>query len=191
MRHRSIIRYLSIATLSFFCFIFAVSPSHAQSDDKKEKELERRASPLSISKVKHDDTYLKITYSRPQKKGRDIFGELVPYDKIWRTGANEATEITITQPVELAGNEVEAGTYALFTIPHKDQWTIVLNNELGQWGAYKYNKSKDYLRFKVPSKKLDETVEVFTINFSKPKNNQTTLSMKWDKTAVEIPVSFN
>jgi hypothetical protein len=152
--------------------------------------LDRRKSPLSIAKVQHDDTYLKVTYSRPQKEGRTIFGELVPYDKIWRTGANEATEITITRTIQLAGKKVEPGTYALFTVPHKKEWTVILNNDLGQWGAYKYNKSKDYLRVKVPSQQLEESVEAFTINFSKPKNNETKMTLKWDKTGVEVPISF-
>lgn len=171
-----------------FILLFSMGTIFAQADE--EEDLERRKSPLSIAKINHNDTYLKITYSRPTKKGRKIFGDLVPYDKIWRTGANEATEITITQPIQFAGKKVEPGTYSIFTIPAEQKWTVVLNEEKGQWGAYKYNKKKDYLRVQVPSKKLDETVEAFTIEFSKPENNSTILSMMWDQTKIDIPIQF-
>lgn len=168
--------------------LFTTSSLFAQM--KEESGLERRTSPLSIAKVNHNDTYIKITYSRPQKEGRTIFGELVPFDKVWRTGANEATEITITEPIQFAGKQVEAGTYALFTIPQQKKWTVILNKDLGQWGAFKYNKSKDYLRVEVPTQSTEKTVEVFTINFSKPADNKTTLSLMWDQTRVDIPIQF-
>ncbi len=171
-----------------FILLFSAGTVFAQAEE--EEGLERRKSPLSIAKINHSDTYIKITYSRPTKRGRKIFGDLVPYDKIWRTGANEATEITVTQPIQFAGKNVEPGTYSLFTIPNHKNWTVILNEEKGQWGAYKYNKKKDYLRVQVPSKKLDKTIEAFTMEFSKPDNNSTTLSIMWDQTQVNIPIKF-
>lgn len=158
-------------------------------DDEKEKP-ERRKSPVRIAQVKHNDTYIKVVYGQPYKRGRDIFGELVPYNKVWRTGANEATEITVTKDITFGGEKVESGTYALFTIPGKEEWTVILNNELGQWGAYEYNKEKDYKRFTVPAETMDETVEAFTMKFAEPEDANTTLSLKWDQTKVQIPVKF-
>src|SRR5690606_27838717 len=93
-----------------------------------------RPSPLAIVTARYKDSYLKITYSQPHKKGREIFGELVPYGKVWRTGANEATEITISKAIQVNGTLLKAGTYTLFTIPNKAQWTIIINQGVGLWG---------------------------------------------------------
>ena len=85
-----------------------------------------RPSPIQIVTARYKETYLKITFSQPQKKGRQVFGKLVPYDQIWRTGANEATEITITKDILINQQPLKAGTYSLFTIPSKDKWTIII-----------------------------------------------------------------
>ncbi|MEQ9413416.1 MAG: DUF2911 domain-containing protein, partial [Cyclobacteriaceae bacterium] len=111
----------------FFCSILLVmnyDASHAQ---------EQRTSPLSITTSRYKDTYVKIVYSQPQKKGRAIFGKLVPYGKVWRTGANEATEITITGDILVDGKELKAGTYSIFTIPNENTWTVIFNTDLGLW----------------------------------------------------------
>src|SRR6476620_592795 len=94
---------------------------------------------------------IKITYGRPYKKGRDIFGGLEKYGKVWRTGADSATHITFKKDGTFGGKPVKAGTYTLFTIPNEKEWTIILNGELKQWGAFSYeqNKSKDVLQFNV------------------------------------------
>lgn len=163
----------------------------AQLDVYGQEALKARPSPLELVTMKYDDTYVKVTYGRPHKRGRDIFGEdsLVPYGKIWRTGANEATEITITGDIKMAGNEVKAGTYTLFSIPEKDKWTIILNSELGQWGAYNYNEDFDVLRFSVPTSSTDVVYEPFTIEFEQH-DHTTNILMMWDKTKVEIPIEF-
>jgi hypothetical protein len=154
-----------------------------------QEALKPRPSPMYMTTIKYDDTYVKITYGRPHKRDRDIFGGLVPYGEIWRTGANEATELTATGDIKLAGNLVEEGTYSLFTIPKEEEWTIILNNALGQWGAYDYNPDKDVLRFEVPVEETDVIYEPFTIEF-KQDNSNAYLEMKWDRTKVSIPVSF-
>ena len=129
---------------------------------------------------------VKVSYGRPYKKGREIFGGLEKYGKVWRTGADEATEITFTKDVTFGGKPVKAGTYTLFTIPDQNEWTVILNSQLGQWGAYDYekNKSKDILQFKVPVKKLSAPVEQLTIRFV-PGN----MVIEWDQTQVSIPVT--
>ena len=148
-----------------------------------------RPSPLAIAAMRYKDAYIKITYSQPLKREREIFGKLVPYGQVWRTGANEATEITLTLDVMINNQIVKAGTYSLFTIPNADQWTIILNNDLGMWGAYNYNDKFDVLRFNAPVTQNPTFYEAFTISFDQ-KNEMADLLMMWDKVKVKIPVKF-
>jgi len=133
-------------------------------------------------------SFMRVIYSRPQKKGRDVFGELVPYGKVWRTGANEATEITFYENVNFGGKEIKAGTYSLFTIPNQENWTIILNKELNQWGAYRYDESKDVARVEVKTMKTAADVETFSMTTRKLKDGVYGLLLAWDDTYVEIPV---
>lgn len=155
----------------------------------------RRKSPIAIAKTLHQpsDTYIKIVYGQPYKRGRDIFGQLVPYGEVWRTGANEATEITSTQDILFAGKRLEAGTYALFTIPRGDNapWTIILNNKLGQWGAFEYQATYDEFRVHVPATRKETATEAFTIEFSEITGDSTSIIMQWDHTEVTIPIIFS
>lgn len=130
---------------------------------------------------------ISVTYGRPYKKGRDIFGGLEPYGKVWRTGADAATEVTFKKDGTFGGKAVKAGTYTLFTIPNATEWTVILNSELKQWGAFSYdkNKSKDVLQFNVPAKKLDNVVEQLTIRVPSK-----SMIIEWDKTQITIPTSF-
>lgn len=131
---------------------------------------------------------VKVTYGRPYKKGREIFGGLEKYGKVWRTGADEATEITFAKDATVGGKPVKAGTYTLFTIPEENEWTIILNGQLGQWGAYEYDKHKvkDVLQVKAPAKKLSTPVEQLTIRFESGN-----MIIEWDTTQVAVPVAFN
>jgi hypothetical protein len=174
---------------SVFCTALLAVMLLLFNEAQAQEPVKARPSPLEVVTMKWEDTYVKITYSRPHKRGRTIFGELVPYDKIWRTGANEATELTTTGDIKLAGNEVPAGTYTVFTIPQKDKWTIILNSDLGQWGAYRYDEEKDVARFDVPTKQLSSTYESFTIEFEQTAS-EVLLKMMWEQTGVEIPVTF-
>jgi len=152
-------------------------------------QVERRASPLSVVTSRYKDTYLKITYSQPQAKGRVVFGGLVPYGKVWRTGANEATELTVTYPITVNGVQIDAGTYAIFTIPNKDKWTIVFNSDLGLWGSYNYNEKKDVIRFDVPVQRLSQPEEAFKIQIG-PLNNKAIVSMSWEHTQVSFEILY-
>lgn len=131
---------------------------------------------------------IEISYSRPSMRGRVIFGDLVPYDKVWRTGANSATKIKIGEDMEIGGQQIKAGEYALYTIPGKTEWEIILNKGTGNWGAYGYNTSDDVARFKVKSKMLDKNVQTFTINITNITYNSCKLEMEWEKTKVVIPI---
>ena len=133
---------------------------------------------------------IKVYYSRPQKKGREIFGAKVPYGKVWRTGANEAVEFKAYKDISLAGKSLKAGTYSLFTIPEENQWTIIINQELDYWGAYSYQEEKDVLRVTVPSANLDNMVETFSIRFEELEENQAVMRMAWDHTLVEVPIAY-
>lgn len=130
---------------------------------------------------------IEVKYSRPAAKGRKVFGDLVPYNKLWRTGANAPTFITFTDAVEIQGKKVDTGTYALYTIPGTDSWEIILNKGLKNWGSDGYKESEDVLRFKVKSNKLSNNVENFTLQFSDIKPETCSLDIMWEKTSVSIP----
>lgn len=132
-----------------------------------------------------ESAVIRVVYGRPQMKGREVFGNLIDYDEVWRTGANEATEIKLYQDVSFAGKKLKAGTYALFTIPGKKEWTIIFNSDLNHWGAYSYNEAKDVLRVKVNSKSSKEQVEAFSIQFT-----DNAMNLAWDKTIVEVPIKY-
>ena len=151
--------------------------------------LKLRPSPLAITSVRYRDNYIKITYSQPQRNNREIFGQLVPYGKVWRTGANEATEITTTKDIKINHYTLTAGTYSLFTIPEKDKWIVIINSDVGLWGAYNYNADKDVVRFEVPVQASDRTYEPFTIMFDH-RNEVADLLLLWDKTKLLIPIVF-
>lgn len=139
--------------------------------------------------VKND--WMSVTYGQPMKKGRVIFSEtgLVPFGQIWRTGADEATEVTLTKDCMFAGHQLKAGTYTLITKPGKAEWTVILNSKLGQWGAYDYEKNiaTNVIEGTAAVKQLDKVVETFTITLEKD-----AIVLSWDQTSVIIPVkSFN
>lgn len=158
--------------------------------DSKAASLIARKSPIVIARVLNDGTYIKVVYGQPYKRGREVFGNLVPYGEVWRTGANEATELTVTGPILFGGDSLDTGTYSLFSIPNPSRWTIILNNRLGQWGAYDYDSTSDYLRVQVPVEKLDETVEAFSIQFGEVANDTTSMIMKWDRSRIAVPIQF-
>lgn len=165
-------------TLAVFLFSQAVLAQEAAPE---------RISPASFATLRYKDSYIKVTYCQPRKRGRDIFGGLVPYGQVWRTGANEATEITLTKDAFINGMMITAGTYSIFTIPDKEKWVIILNKELGLWGSYNYNYKNDLLRFEVPVQADPNLTESFTIKFDQ-RNNVADLLLLWDKTKISIPV---
>jgi hypothetical protein len=133
---------------------------------------------------------IRVIYSRPSKNGREIFGQVVPFHKVWRTGANEASEIKFYRDVELNGKPVKAGTYSLFTMPDEKEWDIILNSDLDYWGAFSYDYHHDVVSVKAPSKSLPDPVENFTIQFKSTGANQGLMQLAWDKTLVEVPFTF-
>jgi hypothetical protein len=148
----------------------------------------KSASPEATASYQNNDLKIEVKYCRPSKKGRVIFGELEPYGKVWRTGANEATEISVSKPVLFGGKPLQPGTYTLFTIPQKDNWTIILNSVLDQWGAFTYDETKDVLRVQAPADSTAEVTELFTIDFVEAGNTTTHMRLMWDQTKVQVPI---
>jgi hypothetical protein len=147
------------------------------------------ASPAATFKQRVGITDISVEYSRPSMKGRTIFGGLVPYGEVWRTGANSATKITFSTPVKFGGADVAAGTYALFSIPGKDEWTVILNNVTGQWGSYAYNADNDVARVTVKPTTQPNAVETFSIGMSDlSSGNGVTLYLLWEKTRAAVKI---
>jgi hypothetical protein len=146
------------------------------------------ASPMDlvIYKNQNDEVVARIIYSRPQKRDREVFGKLVPYGEVWRTGANEATELTLYKDMKVANVTVDAGTYSIYTIPNENEWTVILNNSVHSWGAYEYTDEQDLVRIKVPVKKAANTIEAFSMAFA-PTENGASLFMGWDDRYIEVP----
>ncbi len=171
----------------FLCLLLFFAASSI--DVLGQEVVKPRPSPMAMAAIRYKDAYIKITYSQPQKRGREIFGKLVPYNEVWRTGANEATEITTTKNIQINGTLLRAGTYSIFTIPQKDKWTIIINSEVGLWGAYNYNSKLDVMRFDVPVTTSDVVYESFTMEFNH-RNDVADLLLNWDKTKVSVSVKF-
>jgi hypothetical protein len=149
-------------------------------------------SPEAEATFQQNGFKIGITFCQPAKKGRLLFGReqdkaLVPYNKVWRTGANEATVFTLTKNVQIAGTPIQAGTYSLWTIPGPGNWQVVINQESGQWGT-EYNDGKDLARIEVPIRIKTPVTENFTIYFEE-KENGANMILSWDQTEAVIPIT--
>jgi hypothetical protein len=132
----------------------------------------------------------RIVYSRPQKAGRIVFGELVEYGKVWRMGANEATEIEFFQHVKIGGKKIQKGRYTLYAIVTESKWTIIVNKDTDTWGSFKYDAKKDVVRTDVPVEKTTEITESLSMVFEKSATGGCNLIVAWDNVKVSIPVSI-
>lgn len=165
-----------VATIAFSIQSFS---GFAQEDKSK-----RPSPPANVSEEVGNAT-ITIDYSQPGVKGRTIWGDLVPYGKVWRTGANEATTFEVSNDVKIEGKPLKAGKYALFTIPDKDQWTIIFNSVPDQWGAFNYDPSKDILKVDVKPQKSPEMTERMTFKI----NKNGTVALLWENLEVDFKVS--
>ncbi len=157
---------------------------------KKTKSL----SPEEEVSYSEGDLKLKVLYNRPSKRGRKIFGELVPYGQVWRTGANEATTFETNKSLTVDGKKLGPGKYTLWTIPDSTSWTVIFNSEQGQWGINhtgeaNRNPSLDVLRVPIHAVIQDRTFEQFTIAFEKV-GEEVELVLLWDNTVVAVPFSY-
>jgi len=131
---------------------------------------------------------IELTYSRPSAKGRKVFGDVVPDGKLWRTGANAATKIFFSEPVEIGGKKLDSGTYVLYTIPNIDSWEIILNKGLTNSGVDGYKESEDIVRFKTEPVKTKSMMETFTMQFADVKPETCVLQLMWENKLVNIPI---
>ncbi|UQD57603.1 DUF2911 domain-containing protein [Flavobacterium sp. K5-23] len=172
-----------IATMAFAFTTLLSSNMNAQ----KFPDLDK--SPMDVASFptdyKNADKIAKVTYSRPVLKGRNV-SELAPNGKVWRTGANEATEITLYKDMKLGQTKIKAGTYTFYAIPEKDTYTIIINKDLNVWGSYFYKVENDVARLVVPVTEGKESLEAFSMVFSKS-DNGIILNMGWDKVRVAVP----
>lgn len=140
----------------------------------------------------NDKALIRVIYSRPFKNNRVVFGNLVPYGKVWRTGANESTEIKFYENATIMGKVIPAGTYSMFTIPNEKSITIIFNKELDQFGHYSYKQELDVLRVDVPMNEQAESIENFTIQFNQVDDlvKNASMILAWDTTVVVLPITF-
>lgn len=153
----------------------------------------RSHSPLDTAEISTDNLNVSVTYCRPYKKGRLIFGEenndaLVPFGKYWRLGANDATEITISSDINFAGKPLKAGSYRMYAVPGANNWEVSLNSETGEFGYFEPNYDLDVLKVQVPVQTMQDEVEQFTINLSSD-STAVTMDFVWDKTKVSVPIT--
>lgn len=144
-----------------------------------------KKSPKATAQATQNGITVKVIYSQPSKKGRSIFGGVVKYDKVWRTGANAATIIELAQDVRLAGNRLAKGRYSLYSIPTPTDWTIIINRRTGQWGV-SYKEAADVLRFTAQTRTYNSTAEQFFISFE-PQPGGLNMLLTWDETQVVVP----
>ena len=161
----------------------AVSAQEFSGIDKSPMDMAAYPTDYKVS-----EKAVRIIYGRPQLKGRSM-EELAPTGKVWRTGANEAPEITFYKDVKFGGKDIKAGTYSLFTIPGESEWTVILNKNLNQWGSYFYDEASDVARITVPNGSDAASLEEFSIAF-KDVDGGVHLVMGWDKTRVAVPITM-
>jgi len=133
-------------------------------------------------------SFISVDYSRPSVRNRIIFGDIVPFDKPWRTGANASTKLTFGEDVNFGGTEVKAGTYSLYTIPNSKEWTVILNKELDITNAANFKTENDVARLKIQSLKSDKKIETLTISIDNITTNSANLNLTWENTSITIPI---
>lgn len=182
-------------TSVFICLLFVYSFSFSQSArlpevDKSPLDMSYYPNNYPVLKIQNKATeqlVARVLYSRPQKQGRKIFGELVEYGQVWRLGANEATEIEFYKDVKIAGKKVPKGRYTLYAIVNENAWTIIINKDTDTWGAFKYDSKKDLLRTDINVQKTEETVESMSMWFDKTASG-ISLNIAWEQVKVILPI---
>ena len=170
------------ATILMLLTFVALSLGAQQQDKSK------RPSPPGTAEVTFaDGKKVTINYSRPSAKGRKIFGELVPFDQVWRTGANEATSLKTDVDLDIGGTTVPAGSYTLYTLPSASSWKLIINKQIGQWGTV-YQQDQDLARVDMNVTSLSQPVEQFTIGLDKKGGDAAQLNLQWEKTQASVEV---
>lgn len=173
-------------------FVFSFAQVKVPPVDKSPMDVSYYPANYPVLKIQDKATeplVARVIYSRPQRNGRTIFGDLVEYGKVWRMGANEATEIEFFQPVRIGGVRVKKGRYTLYCIPFEEKWTMIINKETDTWGSFKYDEIKNVTSLDVPVLKQNEVTESFSIFFEKTSMGAS-LAVLWDNVRVNLPITF-
>lgn len=179
-------------------FLLSMILVNAQSDpstsslDKSQMDMSYFPADYPVLKIQDkaaDPLVARVIYSRPQKKGRKLFGSLVAYGQVWRLGANEATEIEFFRDVQVGGQKVKKGRYTLYALVDSDKWTFILNKETDTWGAFRYDIKKDVVRTQVPVQKQATIAEAFSIDFQKTSTGAD-LVASWDDVLTRLPIAW-
>ncbi|MEM0994356.1 MAG: DUF2911 domain-containing protein [Bacteroidota bacterium] len=181
-----------ILCLSLCCFAVAVSTAQKLQvrptlNKISGEAVEAPKSPMASSYMQQGDTYVRVVYNQPHLRGRDMLGNKNPYGKVWRLGANQATEIFLTSDIKVDGNELKAGAYTIYAIPEADKWTVIFSDQLGQWGAYRYDESKDVFRVEAAVKEAPQNFEAMSIWFG---DKGDSINFAWGETWVNIPIEI-
>jgi hypothetical protein len=186
-------RRISILICSLFIALFSLSQTGRMPEvDKSPLDVGYYPNNYPVLKIQNKATEApaaRIIYSRPQKQGRKVFGELVEYGKLWRLGANEATEIEFYKDVKIGGKKVPKGRYTLYAIINENTWTMIINKDTDTWGAFKYDPKKDLLRTDVAAQKTEETVESMSMWFDKTVNG-ISLNIAWEQVKISLPITL-
>ena len=186
-------RKISVSVCLIFVCLFCFSQSARLPEvDKSPLDVSYYPNNYPVLKIQNKATeqlVVRALYSRPQKQGRKIFGELVEYGKVWRLGANEATEIEFYKDVKIGGKKVPKGRYTLYAIANENTWTMIINKDTDTWGAFKYDSKKDLLRTDVNVQKTDETIESMSMWFDKAANG-ISLNIAWEQVKVSLPITL-
>ncbi len=175
--------HLLCTTFLMLLFTFKLSAQKFSGLDKSPHDISYYRTENSATPV------IKITYGRPQLRGRSVGKEIAPYGKVWRTGANEATEIQFYKDVIIGDSLITAGTYSLFTIPNKKEWTIIFNKDVDVWGAYSYNEQQDVARIQVAADTNRESLDALSIVFDNEKGH-VEMAIGWGKVRAFVPIYF-
>lgn len=176
---------------SFFSMVICTAQQNLSQLDKSPMDESYCPNNYPLLKIQDkvaDPLLARIVYSRPQKNGRVIFGDLIEYGKVWRLGANEATEIEFYQNVKMGDAKIKKGRYTLYAIPDSGKWIIILNKDTDIWGSFRYDMKKDVARLEAPVQKQPEVVEAFTISFDRSDKGYD-LQFYWDDVKVTVPIS--
>ncbi|MBZ9629283.1 DUF2911 domain-containing protein [Salegentibacter sp. LM13S] len=180
----------TLCLIGFLGFQDVLAQETEKNNEPNFPKLDTSPMDMIIHRDQGDAVVMRVIYSRPQTRDREIFGKLVPYGEVWRTGANEATEITFYKDMEIGGEVVKAGTYSLYTIPDEKEWTVILNQSTHTWGAYEYTDEEDYVRITVPVRNSSKKIENFSMAIEQKEDEAgANLLMGWADKYIKVPFS--
>ena len=180
------------ALFTVFCFENVHAQIKLPEMDKSPLDMSYYPNRYPVLKIQDKITeplVARVIYSRPQRNDREIFGNLLEYGKVWRMGANEASEIEFYTDVKIGETKVKKGRYTMYCIPYEDKWTIIINKETDTWGSFRYDEKNDLLRVDVPVKKQTEITEAFGMAFDKS-DTGATLTIAWEYVTLDLPIVF-